>query len=317
MTTKNHSKNFISRQAYEAMGMTFQPSSGVPDNSFGIELFNRDLKVKRPSVNTAKARGDRTKIFSFSCSSQLNLLHTCRNSGHHIVSQFTCTYHEVWPENGVAIKKHMDVFRHRLTRKFGKDIHFIWCLEFQQRGAPHFHFFSDLEVTPAVHSFLATSWVEVSKGTPQSLKFHNHPSCFIPWSMKSGAYLAKEYIGKVEQKQVPENFQDVGRFWGASRNMKPQSSLLYFDMQVLEVIKAVNRTLRIVTKHQEKKLCDIKRKTQAIRRDRLQIPGKASPIKPICLRTKRQSVTLHHLTPMFLTILSAAVVAVGKLPIFC
>lgn len=293
-----------------------QAPSQERNSLFWLQMYEKDLKVKRPAFTKPVSRGDRQKIFSFSPSSQRNLLHVCRNSGHHVVSQFVCSYHETWPLSGVAIKSDMATFIKRLRRRF-KDIHFIWCLEFQKRGAPHFHFFSDIEPTLENRLFFATSWVEVIDGGASCLKFHSHSSNFIPWNMKSGAYLAKEYIGKVEQKNVPENFQDVGRFWGSSRNMKPKSSFLFLDLQTPETVQAVKRSLRIVTKHHEKKVCGLKRALAAIRRERNREPGKPSPIKKKNLRNCSRSITLHSLTPAFLGLLSAAYAASGILPTFC
>jgi hypothetical protein len=39
--------------------------------------------------------------------------------------------------------------------------------------------------------------------------------------MESSAYIMKEYAIKHEQKQVPEQYHNVGRFWGHSQNMHP------------------------------------------------------------------------------------------------
>lgn len=72
--------------------------------------------------------------------------------------------------------------------------------------------------------------------------------------MKSGDYLVKEYIGKIEQKEVPESFRNVGRFWGASRNMTPDFSTLDPRDHEDGIRICVEQALRITTRHHEKQI---------------------------------------------------------------
>jgi len=82
----------------------------------------------------------------------------------------------------------------------------IWFLEFQTRGAPHFHFLATGWIPK---QFVADAWAAVSGGIAKAcsrVEGLKHPEA-------AGAYAAK-YAAKNEQKAVPPEYKDVGRFWG-------------------------------------------------------------------------------------------------------
>lgn len=229
---------------------------GENDCKYWLQVYRHDLKVKVPILQGKNdSGGKRNSIFIFSDDSQRRLLFQARNSGHHITTQFCCTFHDSWPLDGKDLKKMLQAFIKRLKRRFGRDIHYLWCLEFQERGAPHIHFYSDIPLGKENHLFFTESWLAVSNqtGDKECRKFHDHHKNFFTWEMKSGAYLAKEYISKSIQKQVPEQFKNVGRFWGSSRNMVPDFSTI--DPRDYEegVQDAINRSVRIVTKLAQRK----------------------------------------------------------------
>lgn len=98
-------------------------------------------------------------------------------------------------------------------------------------------------------------WLEVIKETEnkECRDFNEHPKNFHPWEMKNGSYLAKEYIAKSVQKEVPEAFHSVGRFWGHSFNMKPD----FLTVDPLDQTEAFqdlyHQAIRIITRAYEKK----------------------------------------------------------------
>ena len=106
-----------------------------------VQVFHKDIKVKVPYPQPSTVGGPRQNIFQFSDSSRRRLLHVCRNSGHHIKSQYCLTYHETWPQDGKEVKAKLNHFITCYKRAFGADSKYLWVLEFQRRGAPHIHFF--------------------------------------------------------------------------------------------------------------------------------------------------------------------------------
>lgn len=234
------------------------PSNAIPDDSlFWLHVYKEDVIVKRPwlqgvSTTPEKTRG---KIFQFSDASRSRLLFTARNSGHYIVSQFLCTFHSFWPLDGKELKKILDRFLKRLRRRF-PSLHYLWILEFQKRGAPHFHVFTDIPVTRENHVIIAQAWLQVSGQSEDDMsrRFHMHKENFFDWDLSSGAYLVKQYIGKVEQKDVPSNYHDVGRFWGASSNMKPDFTSVDPCSYPENEKEMVVETIRIITRLHDKQV---------------------------------------------------------------
>ena len=204
---------------------------------YWCEAYRLDtvLKRKKTSHQHIEPRNDpvpRGKIDNFSYKSGLRLKHQVRNASIKIESQFLLTYPADFPTSGKIVKNHLDRWFRALRKAYGaKSFGFEWCLEFQDRGAPHFHVFFTWKVENELHRFLAKKWNAIIKADKTHLWFHLRKKNFIKWDMGSGNYVMK-YASKMEQKDVPEGFEDVGRFWGYSRNMKPIS--LHYDYEKLQ-----------------------------------------------------------------------------------
>ena len=268
-------------------------------NSFYLHVYQKDVKVKKPFLQAPPPIGLKNPIFEFSQESRARLLHTCRNSGHHIKSQFCLTYHTVFPSCGKQVKKNLHLFIENLRLAFGRSLRFIWCLEFQERGAPHIHFFSDIEPTKENGLLLAYHWVRIIKGNEVCFEFHAHSRNFHAWKMDSGSYLSKEYISKSAQKNVPENFKNVGRFWGNSRNMKPEFSMVNPDELDSSLRSSVVSVVRTITKRYSTNLLRLKKIAQETRRKKNQEAGKTSKVSNPNLRKKIRSYSLPLMSSMF------------------
>lgn len=149
----------------------------------------------------------------------------------------TLTYPGEWESvapNGKSVKAHLKALRKRWSRTWGEDLACVWKLEFQRRGAPHFH----LLCSPPhgltadgenFRSWLSRSWAEiVAHRDPEQYRRHLVAGTGLDWNeglrstdpkrvavyfTKHGAFAAKEY-----QHNVPELWQKPGagpgRFWG-------------------------------------------------------------------------------------------------------
>jgi len=250
-----------------------------------IELYQMDVKVKKESTmkkgESDYERAKKTKIMEFSKASEKRLLFICRNSGHMIKSQIALTYHFKIPETGEEIKKQIHHLLIKIQREYGK-IYYLWVLEFQERGAPHFHLFTSLPADNVICRVIGTAWNKIIKEDEQHLRFQTDSRSMIEWKMISGKYLSSQYVSKQKQKQVPENFKDVGRFWAASRNMKPEKETLYLSGQNNMLDKIMTDTVRIVTRRYEKELKKYKIKKKY--RNQVQsysLPSKSKQLKKI------------------------------------
>jgi len=249
-----------------------------------VSVFTKDIRVVLPPplIPDNFERSKRGKIFSFSKASQHRMLRICRNSGHLIRSQICLTYHLEWPEDGEALKKDLQRLYYCLRRKY-KGLVYLWVLEFQERGTPHFHFFTDREPEDfEFQAYVAKQWNRITApGNKSHLQWHLHPSNFFPWDMQSGKYLAKEYMGKEAQKKVPENFQNVGRFWGCSQNMTPVPVHVIPDNNADPYV--LKKVIRILAKQREKTL-----KTFGVRKK---------------IRGRALTFTLPHASPAFILLM--------------
>lgn len=136
----------------------------------------------------------------------------------------TLTYPMEYSTDGREVKRHFELMKKWLQRNGCGDA--FWFLEFQRRGAPHFHLLlknwpsSGIDgVSRAWHQIVGTDdkkhleWhLGNLSGTP-CLEWLRNPHA-------ASAYVTK-YASKKEQKDVPADYQNVGRFWGYWGEARP------------------------------------------------------------------------------------------------
>jgi hypothetical protein len=119
----------------------------------------------------------------------------------------TLTYPGEFSTDGREVKRHWANMRRWLARR---GVAGAWFMEFQERGAPHFHVFLTGEVPKEE---VAAAWYQiVGSGDHRHARAGTRIEALRELHA-AGAYAAK-YLRKQEQKEVPEGFSDVGRFWG-------------------------------------------------------------------------------------------------------
>lgn len=201
-------------------------------------LKGGSVLVERKSlVQGSHVRGDRKKIRVFSKSSRERLALTAQECGIEFRTMITLTYGVNFPIDGKVVKESFASWLKRMRRHFGK-FDYLWFLEFQRRGAPHFHVMTDLEYpTLWDRKTMASIWVDCigaqhwrySNVKTQRVNFediavydvHCHPKAWEELRSKGGAArYALKYALKMEQKVVPENYSNVGRLWGTSSPVK-------------------------------------------------------------------------------------------------
>ena len=217
----------ISRPKAKASSGSKERGSGkfVPRDSLeSFLVYPKSVKLVRPAsvhlLNATPPDRSGSSLQGFSQKSKNRLRFLAANSADHISSQFCMSYGDVWPIHGRECKRQLDVFLKSLRKKF-PSLMYIWIGEFQSRGAPHFHFFSNLSVSQDNHDFLSAAWHEIAGvSSEKHERVHIHSKNFIPWDMGTGSYLCK-YLDKAHQKQIPVGFSGFGRWWGNSSNIKP------------------------------------------------------------------------------------------------
>jgi hypothetical protein len=216
---------------FPIVGLTVYPGGVVVNRICTIELWGKMHKHERG------------KIVKVSPKSLNRLALIVRSSKVNFTSLMTLTYGVNYPLSGRVAKKHLNAFLTDARRKFGA-FDYFWVIEFQTRGAIHFHIATTLlPPDTAQRNIFADIWARIS--TPFSWAYcplyvrqkriyfetllytdlavqemHSNPRQWEAVREQDGMsrYLAK-YANKLKQKEVPENFQDVGRFWGVSRGV--------------------------------------------------------------------------------------------------
>ncbi len=175
--------------------------------SSSLVVYPLDAK-ERHFQQGIKRRGGgmRQAVQGFSEDSKRRMLFTFRNVvGLRVL--VTLTYPGQFSTDGREVKRHWDNMRRWLARR---GVAGAWFMEFQARGAPHFHCFLTGEVPKQE---VAAAWFRiVGSGDERHLRAGTRIEALRELHA-AGAYAAK-YLKKQEQKEVPEGFSDVGRFWG-------------------------------------------------------------------------------------------------------
>lgn len=222
--------------------------------------YRRDSVVVRRvplELVPAFSEGDSVRgvVKEFSMKSRLRLLHFVRNCNADFVSMLTLTYPRVFSTDGKAVKNHLHRFLDKGLLAF-YPCRYVWFLEFQRRGAPHYHILTDRSLEPCQSAFYRgrRGWVKVWTNRVMQDRLREvwyrivgsgderHLRAGLMWERiehEEGAlrYTAT-HAGKEVQKLVPSAFQNVGRFWGHSRDCfvaAPDS----IEMTTAEVFEAV------------------------------------------------------------------------------
>lgn len=186
----------------------------------------REAKVE----HVGTVRGKKQSITELSKRSLDKLRFYAQCTSMKFQSMLTLTYGAEFPFSGKKVKSHLNHMLTWLRQKFGK-FSYLWFMEFQERDAPHVHILMSLpEPCGGRRKIVARKWSEiVSRETSipglkgKVFRVHNHRKAWERIKTPDGAarYVCK-YAVKPQQKIVPQRFGDVGRFWGASRDVKPK-----------------------------------------------------------------------------------------------
>ena len=233
----------------------------------GFEIYPSAVRIVRDSYRVNQKPCEpppRGTITAFSDASKRRLRFTAGNTSTPLISQFCLTYHKTCPD-GRTTKKHLNAWLQRIRTLF-PDVAYLWVLEFQTRGVPHYHIWLNLHhETPALRGILAKAWNRIAEpDSPEHLEFHKHKNNFVAWDMYATGYLVK-YLDKQHQKAVPVGYSDVGRFWGNSRGLLAiPEQITPADLEHLQPLDTETGELgtdpctyivRTLGKCHEKKLC--------------------------------------------------------------
>jgi hypothetical protein len=204
-----------------------------------ITAFRRDAQVKCFLASSVVGRvTKRGKVVSFSDRSRSRLLFTAFNASCDWLAFAVLTYPAEFPTDGHKVKRDIDALCKWLRRDYGAKI--LWGIEFQTRGAPHINLLSDSFIPKGE---LGMRWFQIvgSGDFKHLLAGTRIEECRS--SSHAAGYIAAAYSAKKsEQKTVPPGFENVGRFWGASRGLvRPVKEEIFLVDDALPKVRALRR----------------------------------------------------------------------------
>lgn len=191
----------------------------------GVTKYKSDLVIKRAEGTAQQGGGTREEVTEFSRHSRARLAFVASNTDVVFKSMITLTYPANYPRDGARVKRDLRTFLTAL-RRYTHGCELLWFLEFQKRGAPHVHILYDCHLPGKradlknFRQWVAYKWYKVcGELDPKHLYAGTRTEALR--SPEGGAHYAVKYAGKMEQKTVPEDYRNVGRFWGHTKGVKP------------------------------------------------------------------------------------------------
>lgn len=154
--------------------------------------------------------------------------------GSELAVMITLTYPKDWlavAPTSKAAKRHLQIFRKRFEREYGRPLFGLWKAEFQRRGAVHFHLFCSAPTNISrFRGWTAETWADVvNHPDPDNRK--NHESAGTAVDIAKGAFISDArliavyfskhsspgHASKEYQNSPPVEWIEagsVGRFWG-------------------------------------------------------------------------------------------------------
>lgn len=158
---------------------------------------------------SATRLGQRSAISSLSERSAGRLRRYVENFATDFTGMVTLTYPARWSESPADWKANLNAFFEALRRTTYFNEHSaIWVLEFQKRGAPHFHILVDGWIPK---TWTANTWARITGGDPSACSRVET----LRDTNRAGHYISK-YLTKSTGEGAGE-IEGVGRWWGVRK----------------------------------------------------------------------------------------------------
>ncbi|MDI5937941.1 hypothetical protein QLR68_07060 [Micromonospora sp. DH15] len=313
-----------------------------PDLARRERTQERALRARQTSADQAAtylARGEEIpesdpsrEITGWSRKSRANMVRAlCELDFHPMLSDptrvpamVTLTYPGDWltvAPDGKTAKRHLQALRKRYVKAWGEDVTAVWKLEFQRRGAPHFHLLMvpphGLSRTPGARArssawvgagqpfrqWLSAVWADIV-GHPDPVERERHqlagtgvdfaeglrvtdPKRVAVYFTKHGSFAAKEY-----QNCVPAAWQEPGkgpgRFWGYWKLERVTVAVEVTHDQADRVARIIRRWAR--AQGTTRQVTVTRTKGGAIRSELAEVQGLAGAQTVACRKPTRRTV---------------------------
>lgn len=178
-----------------------------------------DKVIARRIDTEPKGGGRRGKIGYFSRGSRRRMLGMIAEIRDNFEGALfvTLTYPSEYPTDPRIFKRHLDNFLKRIARYF-EDTRGIWRLEFQRRGAPHYHLllWGINENLTWIRRYIAKVWYEVvHSGDGKHARAGTNVQR-IESRKHAGRYVSKYAAKEQDTPMIPATGEVIapGRYWG-------------------------------------------------------------------------------------------------------
>lgn len=226
-----------------------------PHNSTGITLkiYEHELRIEHSHSSHGSKKPPKRKrkdIQRFSRKSRMRMFHKLNRLETRQLSSalFTSvTFHEDYEMCQEWLKEKRDRFL-RILREQLEDLVYVWRIELQERGAPHFHFIFWTKNpernfgSKYYKRMIRDAWYDVNPCNCRHCRRHSVKTVTVDSYRKTSSYLSK-YIAKEDEVDSPVL---TGRRWGWSSNA-PTDPIIEREITPWEyerLHKIVKRVLR-------------------------------------------------------------------------
>lgn len=188
------------------------------------EYENVDGKIKKKSNRNYTPTRKKGDIKGFSKSSRRRLLKKVNKvdyKNRKMPYWITLTYPNRFPTDPEEYKADLDTFFKRMKRTFG-EVEYLWKLEFQKRGAPHYHlivFLPERNVKLTyLRKWISANWYAVAQrfwDEKDEKHLRAGTNCKEIENYRQLIAYVSKYLGKVDQQAETKT---TGRVWGSSKN---------------------------------------------------------------------------------------------------
>jgi hypothetical protein len=212
------------------------------------------LKDYPPTPDRKPPPRDETNISKFSTKSRrkmLNVLTRINFKKYKKVVFLTTTFHRVKPTDKHILKYMLKRFIKKLSNN-RKNIDYIWRVENQDRGMPHFHIillyknWSGNYTENEFNAIMTTKWLDITKEINEYSIKHSCKTIF-PEEKNNYAFYCAKYCSKEEKKDTADI---LNRRWGSSYCLfiNPLSNLTFDERDLykikLALVEYVKRQLQ-------------------------------------------------------------------------
>jgi len=192
----------------------------------GAVMVHRSCQLQEKRRVTAS----RQKVKRWSKRSWNRLAFLVRSTSIEFQSLLTLTYC-IRPKTMAESKADLNRF---LTKLRAYGIEYIWVLEFQKRGAPHYHILiNKKQEDVSTRALMVRMWVKSIRPVPSDrdqrkmIRVGEHiDSWFNVWDQDGAKKYLLAYTTKLSQKTPTGEYErSTGRFWGNSKGVKPGNGI--------------------------------------------------------------------------------------------